>query len=121
MQAFPGPGPRIQISSDGGTDPVWNGRGDELYYGNGDSMMAVAVTTAPPFRAGRPQELCRGHYSHRMSTSCGPAGATSSNYDVTADGRRFLMIKDETPDTAVSREIVVILNWADEVGRLSKA
>lgn len=121
VQAFPGPGPKIQISSDGGTDPVWNGRGGELYYRNGDSMMAVAVTTAPTFRAGRPQELWRGHYSHGMSTSCGPAGATSSNYDVTADGRRFLMIKDEAPDTAVSREIVVVLNWADEVGRLSRA
>jgi len=119
VQAFPGPGPKTQISSDGGTDPVWNGRGGELYYRNGDSMMAVAVTTAPTFRAGRPQELWRAHYSHGMSTSCGPAGTTSSNYDVTADGRRFLMIQDEAPDTAVSRQIVVVLNWADELRRLS--
>ena len=55
-----------------------------------------------------------------MSTSCGPPGATSSNYDVTLDGRRFLMVKDEAPDTAVSKQIVVVLGWADEVNRLSK-
>ena len=55
-----------------------------------------------------------------MSTSCGPPGATSSNYDVTADGRRFLMIKDEAPDSAVSKQIVVVLSWADEVTRIEK-
>jgi serine/threonine-protein kinase len=121
VQAYPGPGAKIQVSSDGGTDPVWKRTGDELYFRNGDKMMAVAVSTAPTFTAGRPQVLWEGHYSHGMSTSCGPPGATSSNYDVTADGRRFLMIKDEAPDTAVSKQIVVVLGWADEVRRLEKS
>jgi hypothetical protein len=30
------------------------------------------------------------------------------------------MVKDEAPDTAVSKQIVVVLGWSDEVGRLSK-
>jgi eukaryotic-like serine/threonine-protein kinase len=119
VQAFPGPGAKIQVSSDGGTDPVWKRTGDELYFRNGDKMMAVDVSTIPTFRAGRPRVLWEGHYSHGMSTSCGPPGATSSNYDVTADGKRFLMIKDDAPDTAVSKQIVVVLGWADEVSRLS--
>ncbi len=119
VQAFPGPGAKIQVSSDGGTDPVWKRTGEELYFRNGDKMMAVNVSTAPTFRAGRPRVLWEGHYSHGMSTSCGPPGPSSSNYDVTADGKRFLMIKDEAPDTAVSRQIVVVLGWADEVSRLS--
>jgi hypothetical protein len=38
---------------------------------------------------------------------------------VTADGTRFLMIKDEDQDRASSREIVVVQGWADEVRRLS--
>jgi hypothetical protein len=63
--------------------------------------------------------LWQSRYSHGMSTSCGPAGATSSNYDVTADGKRFLMIKDEAPDTALSKQIVVVLGWADELRRLN--
>jgi hypothetical protein len=59
--------------------------------------------------SGRPQELWKGHYSHGMSTSCGPPGATSSNYDVTADGQRFSMIKDDDQDRAASKQIVVAL------------
>jgi eukaryotic-like serine/threonine-protein kinase len=121
VQAFPGPGPKVQVSNEGGTDPVWKRTGGELYFRNGDEMMAVDVTTARTFTAGRPRMLWHGHYSHGMSTSCGPPGATSSNYDVTADGRRFLMVKDEAPDTAVSKQIVVVLGWADEVTRIEKS
>jgi dipeptidyl aminopeptidase/acylaminoacyl peptidase len=120
VQAFPGPGPKIQVSNDGGTDPVWKRSAGELYFRNGDKMMAVSVSTAPTFTAGRPQMLWEGRYSHGMSTSCGPPGATSSNYDITADGQRFLMVKDEAPDTAFSRQIVVVLGWADEVTRIEK-
>jgi serine/threonine-protein kinase len=118
VQAFPGPGAKIQISNDGGTDPVWKQTGGELYYRNGDSMMAVPVSTAPTFKAGRPQELWKGHYSHGMSTSCGPPGATSSNYDVTADGKRFLMVKDDDPDRRMSKQVVVLLSWTDELLRM---
>ena len=121
VQAFPGPGAKIQVSNDGGTDPVWKRAGGELYFRNGDKIMAVAVSTTPTFTAGRPQMLWEGHYSHGMSTSCGPPGATSSNYDVTADGRRFLMVKDEAADTAVSKQIVVVLGWAGEVTRMEKS
>jgi Tol biopolymer transport system component len=119
VQAFPGPGAKIQISSDGGTDPVWRRSGGDLYYRNGDSMMAVTISTASGFSAGRPQELWKGHYSHGMSSSCGAPGATSSNYDVTADGKRFLMIKDDDMDRARSRQMIVVQGWADEVRRLS--
>jgi len=55
-----------------------------------------------------------------MSSSCGAPGLTSSNYDVTADGKRFLMIKDEDQDLATSKQIIVALGWANEVNRLSK-
>jgi eukaryotic-like serine/threonine-protein kinase len=119
IQAFPGPGAKIQISSDGGTDPVWKRSGGELYYRNGDSMMAVTVSTASTFTASRPQELWKGHYSHGMSSSCGAPGATSSNYDVTADGKRFLMIKDDDMDRARSRQMIVVQGWAEELRRLS--
>ena len=121
VQAYPGPGAKIQVSSDGGTDPVWKRNGGELYYRDGDKMMAVAVSTAPTFSAGRPQMLWQAHYSHGMSASCGPPGATSSNYDVTADGKRFLMIKDNAPDTAFSKQIVVVLGWSDEMSRIERS
>ena len=119
VQAFPGPGAKIQVSNDGGTDPVWKREGGELFYRNGDSMMAVPVSTASGFSAGRPQELWKGHYSHGMSTSCGPPGFSSSNYDVTTDGRRFLMIADEDQDSTTSRQIVIVLGWAGELSRMT--
>jgi serine/threonine-protein kinase len=121
VRAMPGPGAKVQVSADGGTDPVWRRSGGELFYRQGDAMMAVPVGTGDTFTSGRPRELWKGRYSHGMSSSCGPPGPTSSNYDVTADGQRFLMIKDADQDAAVSRQIVVVLGWADELARLSSA
>jgi hypothetical protein len=37
---------------------------------------------------------------------------------VTADGKRFLMIKDEDQDRAASKQMVVVLGWADGLRRL---
>ncbi len=119
VQPWPGPGPKIQISSDGGTDPIWSRDSNELFYRNGDKMMAVSVVTQPAFKASKPQLLWEGRYSHGMSSSCGPPGTTEGSYDVTRDGRRFLMIKDLDEDVASSR-IVVVLNFAEEMKRLSE-
>jgi eukaryotic-like serine/threonine-protein kinase len=119
VRAFPGPGPKLQVSNDSGTDPVWKRQGGELFFRNGDSMMVVPISTASGFTAGRPLELWKGHFSHGTSSSCGPPGFSSSNYDVTADGTRFLMIKDEDLDTARSTQIIVVLGWSDEVRRMS--
>jgi hypothetical protein len=49
---------------------------------------------------------------------------SSASYDVTADGQRFLMVRDD--DVTVSTRIVVVLNFAEEVrakdrGRLQAA
>jgi serine/threonine-protein kinase len=117
VQAFPGPGAKIQVSSEGGTDPVWRRDGRELFYRSGDAMIAVGVSTASGFSAGRPQELWKGEYSHGMSSSCGLPGLTSSNYDVSPDGQHFLMIKDDDRDTSATRDLVLVQGWADELGR----
>jgi hypothetical protein len=55
-----------------------------------------------------------------MSTSCGMPGVSSYNYDVTHDGQRFLMVKDNSLDVH-STEIVVVLNWAEELKQRLKA
>jgi serine/threonine-protein kinase len=117
VQLWPGPGPRIQVSSKGGSDPIWSRDGRELFYRHGDQMMVVAVTTQPALQVSKPQSLWEGHYSHGMSSSCGPAGTTEANYDITSDGQRFLMVKDVAQDSASTR-IVVVLNFAEELKRL---
>ena len=116
VQPFPGLGPKVQISNDGGTDPVWRRMGGELYYraALGTKMMAVSVTTTgSELRASAPRLLWEGAYSSGTGASCGMPGPTSSNYDVTPDGERFLMVKDATGPSG--NRIVVVLNFGEEV------
>ncbi|MDP3716573.1 MAG: protein kinase [Acidobacteriota bacterium] len=119
VRAFPGPGPTTQVSTEGGTDPVWRRDGRELFYRNGDSMMVVPLAAGPDFVNGRPELLWKGSYSHGMSSSCGPPGLTSSNYDVTPDGLRFLMVRDEDVEKETAREFILVQGWGDELSRLS--
>jgi serine/threonine protein kinase len=112
VQPYPGPGRKWQISTDGGTEPVWNPDGRELFYRNGDRMMAVNVRTRPGSAPGNPVLLFRGSYD--------PTPITFPNYDVAPDGQRFLMIK-APGESEGSGQIVVVLNWSDELKRLVPA
>jgi eukaryotic-like serine/threonine-protein kinase len=116
---YPGPGARIQVSTDGGTDAVWRRKGGELYYREGDTMMVVSVTTEPKLTLSKPRALWKGKYTEGTSTMCGEPGATSTNYDVTADGERFLMIQEKT-ENAVARQVSVVLGWAEELKRTAQ-
>jgi hypothetical protein len=98
-----------QVSTGGGTEPVWSGGGKEIFYRNGPQMLSVEISTDPTFRVGRTQVLFEGAYVSEQFG--GPA------YDVTRDGQRFVMISaDRRPTTRLN----VIVNWhADLVNRLS--
>ncbi len=115
-QPWPGPGSKIQISSDGGMDPVWRRDGKEIFYRNGKKMMAVAVENLPVFKPGKPQALWEGDYMFGPSSGCGIKGATTTSYDVSSDGQRFLMIR-ETDQNMYATRIVVVLNWIEELKR----
>jgi Tol biopolymer transport system component/predicted Ser/Thr protein kinase len=107
VQPYPGPGGKWQISTDGGTEPVWNRNGRELFYRNGNKMMAVDIATQPTFSAGTPRMLFEGQYV--------PSPTTSQNYDVSPDGQRFLMIKPFEQAQAGPTQINVVLNWFEEL------
>ena len=111
VMAYPGPGPKIQVSNSGGTDPVWRRDGRELYYRNRDQMMAVDVTTGRTFTVSKPQVLWEGPYLAGVGSSCGMAGPTSANYDVSADGQRFLMIEDQS-QTVECKVLRMVSNWS---------
>jgi hypothetical protein len=76
-------------------------------------MMAVSVTTSPDFHASAPHLLWEGSYAAGSGSSCGMPGVNASSYDVTADGRRFLMVKEEEVNPAT--KVVVVLNFAEEI------
>jgi serine/threonine-protein kinase len=112
---FPGPGSTVQLSTNGGTDPVWRHDGRELYYRDGNQMMAVSVTAGRTTFA-KPIALWQGHYLAGVGSSCGMSGPTSANYDVSADGRRFLMIED-TSDVLECKVLHVVSNWSRQLLR----
>jgi len=120
VQPFPGPGPKVQVSSEGGTDPRWRATGGELYYRRFGQMMAVAVTTSPTLKVSAPRQLwVETKYTSGSGSSCGMPGVTASNYDVTPDGQRFLMVRDEDTNLA-STKVVVVMNWAEELRGLAQ-
>ena len=106
-QPFPGPGGKWQISTDGGTEPVWNRNGRELFYRSGNKMMVADIATQLSFVAGKPRMLFEGQYQ--------PTPGTAPNYDVSSDGQRFLMLKPSEQAQAAPTQINVVLNWFEEL------
>ena len=107
-QAFPGPGEKWTLSTEGGKESVWSRDGTEIFYRDGDRMMVVPLQIEPTFRPGAPRMLFETPFSSN------PGGYP--NYDVSLDGSRFIMI--ETDATELN-EIHVVLNWAEELKRLA--
>ncbi|MGH9363850.1 MAG: protein kinase domain-containing protein, partial [Thermoanaerobaculia bacterium] len=105
VQPFPGPGGRWQISTGTGTEPIWSHDGRELFYRSGEKMLAVDVTTKPTFSAGSPRTLFEGDY---VTTRRGEAA-----YDVSADDRRFLMVRRDARSAPV--QLNVVLNWIEDL------
>ncbi|MBI4480621.1 MAG: protein kinase [Acidobacteria bacterium] len=102
VQPFPGPGRKWQVSTNGGSFPLWNPNGRELFYRSGDRMMAVDITTAPTFSAGQPRQLFEAR-----------SLAISS---VSPDGQRFLATQPVEPEQPAT-QINVVLNWFEELKR----
>ena len=111
--AYPA-GERVHISTNGGTDPLWRRDGRQLYYRLGDQMMVVDISYGPSLEAAKPRVLWRGNYLAGAGSSCGMAGPTSANYDVTPDGGRFLMIEDASSN-AESGRLRIVSNWSVEL------
>jgi serine/threonine-protein kinase len=107
VREFPGPGGKLQVSTDGGAEPVWSRNGQELYYRRRDTMMSVRISNQPVLAAGLPRALFDGRY---IRTDTGGAG-----YDVAADGR-FLMVQPVAPE-APAVQINLVVNWFEDLNR----
>jgi serine/threonine-protein kinase len=103
-----------QISTDGGARPRWTRDGRTIVYRRlrlsheppgPDRMVAVSVTTVPSFRPGLSQVIAKGTFS--------PGGTSTPNYDVSADGRRLLLIT--RPAELPRLPVVVVENWLSEL------
>jgi hypothetical protein len=105
VQPFPAFGDKWKVSVGGGKEPRWSGDGHQLFFRQGDRMMAVDVQTKSTFKAERAHFLFEAPYARSDFWT---------NYDVAADGQRFVMLKEE--DEARANSVLrVVLNWADEL------
>jgi len=103
-----------QISTAGGRTPVWAPNGRELFFANGSSMMSATVQLTPTFSAGNPTKLFDGP---PLVLDGRFIGGTLPTFDISRDGQRFLMIREN----AVSSEgntpasMIVVQNWFEEL------
>jgi serine/threonine-protein kinase len=101
-----------QVSTSGGNLPLWSPDGRELFYiGQENSVMAVAVETKPTFKLGTPKALFR-------SMCVGNIIGEGTPWDISPDGKRFLMLKEppSTPSASAGpRKINIVLNWFEEL------
>ena len=101
-----------QISTAGGTRPLWSRKGGELFYFGAVGMMAVPVQTAGAmFSAGNAVKL--------FDWAPYYAGVAGRTYDVSADGQRFLMIKLSTTSGTNANtpppSLTVVEHWTEEL------
>jgi eukaryotic-like serine/threonine-protein kinase len=107
---FPEIKPGWKVSEGGGYGPLWSPNRRELFYRNGDSVMAVAVETEPIFKIVKPEPktlfkkpFFHGSYYNTMYPL----------WDISPKDNRFLMVKEIT--AGGPRKINVVMNWFEEL------
>ena len=108
-QPFPGPGERVQVSSDGGTDPVW-ARNGEIFYLHENQVRVVST------RVGQRVEFAaaRTLFSYPII----PAAMHDSRaFDVTRDGGRIIAVT--VPQESRPRQVEVVTDWTSSLERLA--
>ena len=103
VQLFPQGGGKRQVSTNGGRQLRWRGDGKELFYVEGNTLVSVSVTARPAFSVGSARPLFDA-----QDAFVGPG----HQYDVSADGQRFVMV--ETLEEPPAPLIRVVQNWFEE-------
>lgn len=104
VENFPTPNSKRQISVHGGTQPRWRRDGKELFFIAADGrLMAVPIRGGAALEIGTPAAL----FDARIGVNFGDSRGDRQQYDVSADGQRFLinMVSSEPSP------ITVVLNW----------
>ncbi len=106
VQPFPGPGSKVQVSTNGGAQVRWRRDGKELFYiGLDDRLMAVPIeldSKGGTAELGKPVALFATHIGGALQ------GPNTQQYIVSPDGQRFLM---NTMVNDLTSPITLILNW----------
>jgi serine/threonine-protein kinase len=103
-------GGRWQISSGGGTPPIWAHNGHELFYVSGKNMYVVELHPGPPFSAEPPRVL------FAIPDRVRGGSPVRGTFAITPDDQRFLMVRDKSwGDMAGTPTMVVVENFFEEL------
>jgi hypothetical protein len=120
VQPYPSTGAKYQISKGstrlegGGQNPLWSLDGRELFYQAGGKLMVVRVLTQPSFSFANPSALPIEGFNQ-------PTAGGARNYDITPDGKQFIMVLPADRNQSARRtplQIQVVLNWFEELKQL---
>jgi serine/threonine-protein kinase len=105
-------GGRWQVSTDGGTQPLWSHDGRELFYiAAAGAIMRVQVAEEPSVAFSTPTLLLRGPYSSSALIGAG------RKYDVSRQGDQFLVMKPvaDAERPRLPDSMIVVQNWFTEL------
>jgi Tol biopolymer transport system component len=101
VRPIAGSGGELQVSTDGGTEPVWSREGSELFYRVSRRLMSATIARAPRLSVARRDSLFADPYVRAN---------VAGNYDVFPGGREFLMVRPNQQDSGIP-PLTVRLNW----------
>jgi hypothetical protein len=110
VQAYPGPGAKRQVSTEGGSAPIWARAGGELFFRNADQIIAVRIAVEPTFMVGRARVLFQAAPGSILA-----ATQATRNYDLLPTGD-FVVLRGQE-DVARVTGLGVTLNWFTELRR----
>ncbi|WP_373071017.1 hypothetical protein [Gemmatimonas sp.] len=105
VRPFPGDGARVQVSNDGGSEPLFDATGRTLYYRASAGIMAVALSPGAELTVGA---------RRLVLASSEAADPTHPSYDVSPDGKQFLVLRP----VGGKAKAIVIHNWRRELREL---
>ena len=118
VQPYPGPGEKIRVSTARGSEPIWASNGREILYRSdgpdGQQFLSAAIISLSPFRTDTPRVLFKAAHGEYDGTA--PARA----WDISADGQRFLLLRNRASTDRPVTTMHIVLNWAEELRRLVK-
>jgi len=107
-------GGKTRVSVNGGIEPVWTANGREILFRSATiehnpAFLSAAVRSTSPLQLDPPRVMFEAKPTDYDATT--PVRA----WDATADGQRFIMVRDAGPSDKPVTTLQVVLNWSDEL------
>jgi serine/threonine-protein kinase len=107
VRPFPGPGGKFPVSAAGGSSPVWAKNSHDLFFRAPEGMMMTSYSV------------------HGMSFESTPPRLWAAKrdlgqwFDIAPDGKRFIVVENDTPEDRGSTDVTFVLNFFDELRRVA--